>query len=115
MKRRGPIGIRHCLSQYNCVISISQDVYCKGYRYNGIWAYNEKWLVLVACPHLAVTSEVAGISFDSTSCQNLCLRESGLFVGLVLEDLDMSLGLDDSASSGNEGPILRQKHQDRPP
>lgn len=58
---------------------------------------------------------MAGVSLDAASSEDLCLGEPGLFVGLILKNLDVSLGLNDGVTSGDKGFVLKKKRQNQAP
>jgi len=48
---------------------------------------------------------MAGVSLDAASGEDLCLSEPGLFVGLILKNLDVSLGFNNSITGGNKSLV----------
>jgi hypothetical protein len=73
-------------------------------------------LVLIrVSSHLAVMIEKVGVFLEFVSSGELCLSLVGQFIGLILKNLDLSLGLSNSTASGNKSLVLKQKHQNRAP
>jgi hypothetical protein len=56
---------------------------------------------------LIVATKVAGVALDTTDSENLLLGNTGLFVGLILQDLNVSPGFNHRAASSNQSFILK--------
>jgi hypothetical protein len=55
---------------------------------------------------LTVATKVASVLLDATSGHDLLLSEPSLFIGLVLEHLDMTSGFDNSSARGSKSLVL---------
>jgi hypothetical protein len=56
-----------------------------------------------------VTTKVASVALDIADSEDLLLGNASLFVGLILQDLDVSLGFSHGAASSNQSFVLRRQ------